>query len=159
MRNNERKPEYQNLDYDDEQLIMKVQALVDNELSEEEIPAVMAEIEGNYRLRDEYIQLLQLKRQLAGMPKLALRREWYEGFEKQKRKKIPMLIGAVFAAIYAVWSLIFFSAEILDYSVPRWIHIAGLFALTASIISFTVNAVWQRSTERNSDRSYKDVIR
>jgi hypothetical protein len=147
------------LDREEEELVFKVQALTDNELPEEEIPSIMSSIEGNYRLRDEYVRLLQLKRQLSGMPKLALRKEWYEEFEKRRSRRTPMYIGSLFAVLYAVWSLIFFGGEILDVTLPRWLHIAGLFSLTASILSFLVNALWQRGSENRNDRSYKDVMK
>ncbi len=159
MKSKNNRENAQPLGYEDEQLILKVQALVDNELPESEIDSVMASIEGNYRLRDEYVSLLQTKRQLSGLPRLQLRREWYEDFEKKARRKLPMYIGSFFAAVYALWSLLFFAGENLDYALPQWLHITGLFSLTASIISFILNALLQRGTEKKGDRSYKDVLR
>jgi hypothetical protein len=156
---NNRPEEYDMLSPEEEQLVFKVQALVDNEIPEEEIPEVMSSIEGDYRLRGEYVRLLQLKRQLAGLPKLALRKEWYEEFERRKSRKAPMYIGSFFAVLYAIWSLLFFGGEVLGIDLPRWLHIAGLFSLTAGIVSFLINAIWQRGSETRSDRSYKDVMR
>jgi len=43
---------------------LKVQALADNELTETEIPEVMAHVQSCYNCRNDYVQLLRLQRRM-----------------------------------------------------------------------------------------------
>jgi hypothetical protein len=81
---------------------LRIQALADNELPEEEIPRVLAEIQGSYEYRDEYAELLRLKRKLAGAPVPEPRPEWFLRVQRSLRRRVFGGLGVVaFVGSYA----------------------------------------------------------
>lgn len=142
-----------------ESLLLRLQAMVDNELPPEEIPELLQEIEGDHELRNEYIYLLQLKRSLSELPVYELRKEWYERFEKNPLDKFPLYLGGAFAAMYGITSIFTLVGNYLSIQVPQWIAPSGLIALGGSILAFTFNAFRQKFAESKDDRSYKDVMK
>ncbi|AHC13512.1 hypothetical protein [Salinispira pacifica] len=143
----------------DRELLMRVQALVDNEIPGDEIDTVIAEIENNHRLRDEYIRLLRLKRELSKLPKLELRREWYEEFEKKPRYKRALVLGTIFAVVYIISSLIMGGFALMDRGIPHWVRIGAVISLGGTVVSFLVHTYASRRKEMRDDRNYKDIIR
>lgn len=143
-----------------EELILKIQALVDNELPTEEIPRLLESIEGNYILRDEYVNLLQLKHRLAQVPFPKPPRTWYADFERRSRNKIFLGIGTVgvlgAAGLTLAWGLLkAFDVEgpAADALLP-W----GIASLGLGSVSFLCNAFWYKM-EESKGKSYKEIIR
>ncbi|MBI9102627.1 MAG: zf-HC2 domain-containing protein [Spirochaetales bacterium] len=75
---------------------LKMQAVLDNELDEKEIPAVMTHMEGCYPCRQEYIEFLRLQRRLSGASPKEPPKEWFEQLEKQKFRKGFRRLGFFF---------------------------------------------------------------
>lgn len=143
----------------DQELIMRVQALVDNEIPGDEIDTIISEIENNHRLRDEYIRLLKLKRELSKLPKLELRKEWYEEFEKKPRYKRALILGTIFAVVYIITSLIMGGYAMLDRGIPAWVRLTAVISMVGTVGSFLFHTYTSRRKEMRDDRSYKDILR
>jgi hypothetical protein len=141
-----------------DEITLKIQALVDNELPESEIAEVMQTIQGSYEYRDEYVKLLRLKRRLGGQSAVSPPDGWLEKAERRISRRIGRLlsltlfIGSYIALIgYAVYSLF------CTPDVP--------FAIVVIVVSFVAggafllgNAIADRIRESRTDR-YRGIVR
>lgn len=141
-----------------EELILKIQAMVDNELPPEEIPDIMAKIEGNYRLREEYISLLQLKYKMAKVPFPKPPITWYENFERRRRNKVFMALGtASYLGATLLGGLLSFMKK-LSNGAPDWMQPTALVLLGLGTIFFIIHTAWYKM-EETKGKSYKEIIR
>lgn len=82
---------------------LKVQALADNELREEDIGDVMDHIQSCYRCRDDYVGLLKLQRKMKGLSHPEPPPEWFEGLQKKVGRRFSSFLGQVlFIGSYVV---------------------------------------------------------
>jgi len=78
-----------------EEMKLKVQALADSELEEEQIPEVVHHIESCYKCRDEYIQFLTFQKKMEGIGVPEPSREWFEELKNRKFRKFSSLLGKI----------------------------------------------------------------
>jgi len=137
---------------------LKIQALADNELPESEIPEVLAEIQGSYEYRQQYAEMLSLKRRLAGLAIRPPGPDWVAAAEKRVLRKLFRGTGTtLFVASYLALLGVGFVYLFRDPDVPIFISVLvavgalGLFVLLG-------NAIADRVRERKTDK-YRGVLR
>ncbi|HUX21768.1 MAG TPA: hypothetical protein VMW69_11060 [Spirochaetia bacterium] len=141
-----------------EELTLKMQALVDNELAVEEIPRILSEIEGSYEMRDEYVTLLQLKKQLDGARLKEPDPEWFEvAARKASRRAFFWTGNLLFLGSYALligYALlsIFRAAE-----TGTWVKIC-VAGVALGFIVLLFRAIADRIRESRNDK-YKGVMK
>ena len=82
---------------------LQVQALVDNELGEDDIGDVVDHIQSCYRCRDDYVALLKLRRKMKGLSYAQPPKEWFEELQKKAAHRISSFLGqALFIGSYVV---------------------------------------------------------
>lgn len=141
-----------------EELKLKVQALVDNELDEAEIPAVMNEIEGSYEMRREYVELLRLRRRLTASTVLEPPEEWFEAAARRPGRRIFGWTGNfLFIGSYVV--LLGFALFTLfrGQDTSTWVKI-GVAGVAVGFVVLLLRAIVDRIRESRTDR-YKEVMK
>lgn len=141
-----------------EELKLKIQALVDNELAESEIPRVIGEIEGSYEMRDEYVSLLQLKRRLEGARQEGPNPEWFEAVARKAGRRAGFWSGNIlFLGSYAL--LLVFSLVTLFRAADTelWVKL-GVAGVGLGFLIFLFRAITDRIRESHSDK-YKGVMK
>ncbi len=135
---------------------LKVQALVDNELSENEIAEVISHVQSCYRCRDDYVELLKLQRRMQGL--LSHDPEWFEKLNRKIGRRLAssvgqmLFIGSYVALIgYAFYSL-FAGREI---SLFLKFAVGGILVGVFTLVGVTVA---DRVRESKDDR-YKGVMK
>jgi len=141
-----------------EDIRLKIQALVDNELEETEIAEVLSLVESNYDLRDEYIRLLKLQRKMKGISVPEPPEEWFADMQKRKGRKAFAGIGQIFffgsyllLLGYALYSLFTDSSEGLFIKLV----VGGVFLGLVSLLGV---AIADRVKESETDK-YKGVMK
>lgn len=141
-----------------EELKLKIQALVDNELPPEEIEPVMKTIEGNYELRTEYVELKKLMHTMAGLQYPKPKEEW---FQKLARRPVRRLFnGLGLWAFIASYLLLVGYALYTFFSDPGEALLPKLFAggLILSILLLAGVTIRDRLVESKDDK-YKGVMK
>jgi len=78
-----------------EDIKLKIQALTDNELPEEEIAEVINHIENCYVCRNEYIELLKLQRKMKNIKVPEPPKEWFEDLPKKVFRRLSSVLGKI----------------------------------------------------------------
>ena len=78
-----------------EDMKLKIQALIDNELDEREISEVLDHISSCYQCRDEYIAFLKLQKKMKGEQIPEPSREWFEQLAGKRMRKAGSVFGKV----------------------------------------------------------------
>lgn len=139
---------------------LKVQALADNELPEEEIGPVINHIESCYTCRDEYISLLKLKKRLNAlhMDIPEPEKTWFEKLQKKPFHRFSSGFGMVlFLGSYLV---------LIGYALYDFFTTGGegpIVKIITAVILLSVflllgNAIYDRIQESKTDK-YKGVIK
>ena len=137
---------------------LKVQALIDNELPDEDISPVVDHIQSCYRCRDEYIDYLKLQRKLKGLVGEEPGQEWFEKLQKRIGRRISssagqiLFIGSYVALIgYAVYSIF------ADKDAGLFIKLAvgGILVGVLALLGVTIS---DRARESKDDK-YKGVMK
>jgi hypothetical protein len=146
------------LEEDIEEIQLKLQALADNELAEDEIGPVLTAVQGSYEYREEYAELLRLKKRLSGVVGRGPGNDWVLAAERSITRKLFRGLGTVFfigtyLALLGVAALTFFrDSDVPTYvSVLVGVGIAGLVVLLGTAIA-------DRVRESRTDK-YRGVIR
>jgi uncharacterized membrane-anchored protein len=141
-----------------EELTLKMQALVDNELAVEEIPRVLNEIEGSYEMRNEYVTLLQLKKQLEGAKQKEPSTEWFEeAAHKASRRAFSWTGNLLFLGSYALLVAYAFFSIFRAADVEAWVKICVV-GVALGFLVLLFRAIADRMRESRSDR-YKGVMK
>ena len=133
-------------------ITLKIQALADNELPEEEIQTVMTAIQGSHEYRAEYVEMLRLKKRLAGEAVPELTEEWVDKLERRITRRAGRFSGnLLFIGSYVV--LLGYSVYSLfrDSDVPLLVSIL----VGAGIVGFLLllgGAIVDRIRESRTDR-------
>lgn len=142
----------------DQDMRLKIQALADNELPEEEIEPVLDAIQGSYGYREEYAALLRLKRQLSGLAVQDPADDWVAQAERRITRKLgrgfgnTLFIGSYVALLGVAIVSLFRDPEVpLVVSILVGVGVLGFVALLATAIA-------DRVRESRTDK-YKGVIR
>lgn len=137
---------------------LKIQALADNELPEEEIEPTLDLIQGSYEYRREYAELLRLKRHLNDQPIPPVTEEWIERAERRISRRISRGAGTLlFVGSYLV---------LLGYAIFTMFRDPGVPLIVAVLVSAVVlgagvllgSAIADRVRERRTDK-YREIIR
>ena len=141
-----------------EEIKLKIQALVDNEISEQEIPEVLSLIESSYEFRDEYVRLLRFQRKMRGITEPEPPKEWFEELSKRAGRKVTASIGQflffgsyLLLIGYALYTLFSDNGEGLFIK----LIVAGIFVGLLSLLGVTIG---DRVRESRTDR-YKGVTK
>lgn len=140
-----------------EEIRLRIQALVDNELPEEEIDAVLAEIQGSYEFRNEFAELLRIKRQLGGSFEEPPA-DWLAQAERKVSRRVSRGLGT--ALVLGSYLLLLGYALLTLFTNPTVPLILAVL-VTAGVFGGAVlfgNAVADRLRERKNDR-YREIIR
>ena len=141
-----------------EEAKIKVQALIDNELTEEEIELTLSHIESCYKCRNLYKEMLVLKKTLQSVNFPEPPREWFEKLEKRVARKVAVWIGktAFFSSyllllIYAVYSLI-------DSGETNPLVKIAVLGIGGGLLILLGVSIADRIKEGKTDR-YKEVVK
>ena len=137
---------------------LKAQALMDNELPEEEIDAVVDHMQSCYKCREEYISLLKLQRRMKGLQYPEPPKEWFEQLQKKRGRRftsflgLSLFIGSYLVLIgYALYSLFTDSGEGIFIKIVVGGIVLGVLFLLGMTIS-------DRMRESKTDK-YKEVMK
>ena len=146
------------LEQNSEEIQLKIQALADNELPEGEIGSVLDAVQGSYEYREEYAELLRLKKRLSGVVAKDPGVDWVLAAERSISRKLFRGIGTVFfigsyLALLGVAVVTLFqdSAVPIIVSILVGVGILGLIVLLGT-------AIVDRVRESRTDK-YRGVIR
>ncbi len=141
-----------------EEIRLKIQALVDNELSEDEIPSVMSEIEGSYELREEYVSLLRLRKKMSGLSVPEPAAEWFEKLSRRKARTVTSFVGMIFFVGSYVLLVAFAVATLLrEKNMEVWIKV-GVIGIIVGVGIYLIMSILDRIRESKTDK-YKEVMR
>lgn len=136
---------------------MKLQALIDKELDENEIPEVIGHMEGCYSCREEYIGFLKLQKKLDGQTQPEPPVEWFEQLEKSKPRKSFIRLGWILMLgsylAMAGWGI--FKA-IQDSSKEELFPMVMIGGMIGGAVLLLVVTLLDRRKESRTDR-YKEV--
>ena len=137
---------------------LKIQALIDNELPEEEIEPLVQELEGSYEYRKEYVELKRLQKRMAGARAPEPHAEWFEALSKKTFRSVTSVAGKVFfigsyalLLVYALYQLFRDASE--DLAIK--LLVAGI---VAGFLILLGVAIADRIRESKTDR-YKGVMK
>ena len=145
------------LDEPVDEIRLKIQALADNELPESEIDGVLKEIQGSYEYRDEYADLLRMKKRIAGIAVRASE-DWLAKAERKISRRIGRVTGLLlFGASYLLLVGYALFTVFADPAVPVVLSIVvGSLVLGFGVL--LVGAIADRVRESRTDK-YREIIR
>ena len=79
-----------------EQARLQMQALIDNEIEEQQVAPLISHLESCYSCRNEYITFLNLQRKLAGIGIPEPPKEWFEALPNRVLRRTGRIFGKVF---------------------------------------------------------------
>jgi predicted anti-sigma-YlaC factor YlaD len=86
-----------------EQAKLQIQALLDNEIEDNQVAPLISHLESCYTCRNEYITFLKLQRKLAGIGIPEPPKEWFERLPTKILRRTSRIIGKVlFFGSYAL---------------------------------------------------------
>lgn len=141
---------------DSMEMKLRIQALADNELPENEIAGVLDSIQGSYEYRHEYAELLRLKRKLGGLVVEEPKQEWFEQVNKRVRRRALSALGTVaFVGSYAGLAFYAVVTVIRRSSFPALV-IAALAVGAGGLLALLAMTISDRIRESRSDK-YRSV--
>ena len=75
---------------------LNINAMIDNEIPEEAVQPTLSHLESCYHCRQDYIELIQLQKQMKGLKIPQPPKEWFESFHKNIFRKATGWIGRIF---------------------------------------------------------------
>ena len=137
---------------------LRVQALVDNELDEQEISDVIDHVQSCYRCRDDYVELLKLQRKMKGIRHPEPPPEWFDGLQKRVGRRLTSLLGQVlFIGSYIVLIAYAIFAAFSDKSEGLFIKMV-IGAIVAGVLFLLGVTIADRVRESKTDK-YKGVMK
>jgi hypothetical protein len=137
---------------------LKMQALIDRELDEAEIPRVIDHMESCYGCRQEYIGFLRLQKKLESGEYPEPPREWFDQLEKSRPRRALSRLGLLLMigsyAVLAVYGVIQAFADGNGEFLPKLLF-GGIMGGALLLLAITIS---DRHRESRTDR-YKDVKR
>ena len=137
---------------------LKVQALADGELPEDEIAEVMDHVQSCYRCRDDYVELLRLQRKMQGLVHDEPAPEWFEKLHRKVGRKVGSSTGQVlFIGSYVALVAYAFYSLFADGGAGLFIKIAagGILVGVLALLGVTISDRWRES----KDDRYKGVMK
>ena len=137
---------------------LKVQALVDSELDEQDISPVVSHIQSCYRCRDDYVELLRLQRRMKGIRDPEPPKEWFESLNRRVGRRFTSLAGQIlFVGSYAALVGYAIYSAFVDSGSSLFIKLA-IGAIVVGVLTLLGVTVSDRARESKTDR-YKGVIK
>lgn len=143
---------------DCEEAKLKMNALIDNEIDEKDVPGLISHLESCYKCRDEYIELLKLQKKMKGVPIPQPNPEWFEDMPGRIFRKVWSLTGKILfigsyilLLAYSLYNLFTSSDTDLFLKIVIGGVVLGLFVLFGISLS-------DRIRESKTDR-YKGVMK
>jgi len=137
---------------------MKIQALIDNELPEEEISSVINHIESCYKCREDYIEFLKLRKKMNIIKVPEPSKEWFEELPKRVFRRVSSIVGKIlffgsYGALiaYALFSFFSDTGESTFVKFLVGALVLGVFVLLGVTISDKV--------KENKTDKYRGVIK
>lgn len=141
-----------------EEIQLRIQALADNELPEEEIAPVLEAIQGSYEYREQYAELLKLKRKLAGVAVSDPGSDWVARAERRIGRRLFRGTGTLlFVISYLALLGVGVVALFREAEIPLYVAILVGIGL-AGLLSLLAGAIADRVRERKTDK-YRGVLR
>lgn len=141
-----------------EQAKLQIQALLDNEIEQQQIAPLISHLESCYACRNEYISFLKLQRKLAGIGMPEPPKEWFEKLPNKVLRRTSRIFGKVlffgsYALLlgYAVYSLL------SDRNTENIVKI-GVAGIAVGFLVLLGITVADRVRESKDDR-YKGVMK
>jgi hypothetical protein len=79
-----------------EEAKLKLNAMIDNEIDEKDVPAMISHLESCYRCRTDYIGLLNLQKKMKGIKIPEPSKEWFETFTHRLFRRWTGFAGRLF---------------------------------------------------------------
>lgn len=141
-----------------DEIALKIQALADNELPEQEIDAVLDAIQGSYEYRQEYADLLKLRRRLGTGPAPRVSEDWLARAERRISRRVSRGVGTLlFTGSYLVLLGYALFTLFRDPSVPLMVAVLVTAGVGGAVVLLT-SAIADRVRERKTDK-YREIIR
>lgn len=135
---------------------LKAQAIIDNELEEQEIGAVISHMETCYTCREEYINLLRLQRKIGKTSFPDPPKEWFEGLSKNRYRNTGNFLGRIaFFGSYICLFIYFLIEYFTDSSESLFLKVSVGGIITGVLILFMVT-LYDRIRESKNDK-YSEV--
>jgi predicted anti-sigma-YlaC factor YlaD len=141
-----------------EQAKLQIQALLDDEIEEQQVAPLISHLESCYTCRNEYITFLKLKRKLAGIGIPEPPKEWFEKLPNKVLRRTSGLFGKVlFFGSYALLLGYALYSLLSDRNTDNIVK----FGITGIAVGFLVLlgiTIADRVRESKNDR-YKGVMK
>jgi hypothetical protein len=141
-----------------EERVLRVQALVDNELPADQIRDTLEMIRSDSSLQDEYAELLKLRRSVGPGPATRVPEAWVEQAERRIHRRTGRGIGVVL--LVGSYAILLGYALFTLFASPKTPVIVAIL-ISASVLGFLFllsNAIMDRMRERRTDK-YREVMR
>lgn len=140
------------------ELSLKIQALIDNELPAEEIDPVLEQIQGSYEHREEFAELLRLRRRLAGAGAPEPPSDWVTEVQRRLRRRVFNGAGVIaFLGSYVGLAAYAIVTVLRRNSFPSLVIVA-LAVGVLGFLSLLGLTIADRVRESRNDK-YRSVIR
>ena len=141
-----------------EQAKLQIQALLDNEIEEQQIAPLISHLESCYACRNEYISFLKLQRKLAGIGIPEPPKEWFEKLPNKVLRRTSRIFGKVlFFGSYALLLGYALYSLLGDRNTENIIKIGVAGIAVGFLVLFGIT-VADRVRESKDDR-YKGVMK
>ena len=141
-----------------EQAKLQIQALLDNEIEEQQITPLISHLESCYTCRNEYITFLKLQRKLAGIGIPEPPKEWFEDLPNKVLHRTSGVFGKVlFFGSYALLLGYALYSLLSDRNTDNIIKV-GIAGIAVGFLVLLGITIADRVRESKDDR-YKGVIK
>lgn len=141
-----------------EQAKLQIQALLDNEIEEQQIAPLISHLESCYTCRNEYISFLKLQRKLAGIGIPEPPKEWFERLPNKVLHRASGIFGkALFFGSYALLLSYALYSLLGDRNTANIVKI-GIAGIAVGFLVLLGITVADRVRESKDDR-YKGVMK
>ena len=141
-----------------EQAKLQIQALLDNEIEEQQVGPLISHLESCYSCRNEYITFLKLQRKLSGIGFPEPPKEWFEQLPNKVLRRRSRIFGKVlFFGSYALLLGYALYSLLSDGSTESVIKIGVAGIAVGFFVLFGIT-IADRARESRNDR-YKGVMK
>ena len=141
-----------------EQAKLQIQALLDNEIEEQQVAPLISHLESCYACRNEYISFLKLQRKLAGIGIPEPPKEWFEKLPNKVLRRTGRIFGKIlFFGSYALLLGYALYSLLSDRNTENIIKI-GVAGIAVGLLVLLGITVADRVRESKDDR-YKGVMK
>ncbi len=141
-----------------EQAKLQLQALLDNEIEEEQVTPLISHLESCYSCRSEYITFLKLQKKLKGLGVPTPPKEWFETLPRKVLRRTTSVFGKIlFFGSYALLLCYALFSLLRDKNMELIVKIAVAGIVLGFVVLLGIT-VANRIRENREDR-YKGVMK